>query len=54
MFVHGLLDPAPDTALMGFFGDAFQIITISAAGLFAVAIFMVVWLCLFEGKYPGD
>ena len=49
MFFQGLLDPAPDAALMGFFGDAFQIITISAAGLFAVAILIVVWLCVFEG-----
>ena len=54
MFVHGLLDPAPDTALMGFFGEAFQVMTISAAGLFAAAVFIVAWMCIFEGKYPRD
>jgi hypothetical protein len=54
MFFQGLLNPAPDAALMGFFGEAFQIMSVSAAGLFAVAVFIVVWLCLFEGKYPRD
>lgn len=54
MFFQGFLDPAQDAALMGFFGEAFQIMTISAAGLFAVAVFIVVWMCFFEGKYPRD
>ena len=54
MFFQGFLDPAPDAALMGFFGEAFQVLTISAAGLFAVAVFIVIWMCFFEGKYPRD
>jgi hypothetical protein len=54
MFFQGLLEPTPDAALMGFFGEAFQVLTISAAGLFTVAIAIVVWLCISEGKYPKN
>jgi hypothetical protein len=54
MFFQGLLEPNPDVALMGFLGEAFQVLTISAAGLFTVAVFIVIWMCLFEGKYPRD
>jgi len=40
----------PNTELMGFMGSLFQIITFSAAALFALALVVIVWLCFTESK----
>jgi hypothetical protein len=44
----------PNTELMGFVGSLFQIITFSAAALFAFALIVIVWLCFTEPKKPEN
>jgi hypothetical protein len=44
----------PNSELMGFMGSVFQIITFSAAALFALALVVIVWLCFAEPKKPEN
>jgi len=40
------------STLMGFLEGAAEIMLIGLSGLFAAALFVVIWLCLFEPKNP--
>jgi hypothetical protein len=44
----------PNSEMMGFMGSVFQIITFSAAALFALALVVIVWLCFAEPKKPEN
>ena len=44
----------PNTELMGLMGSVFQIITFSAAALLVLVLFVILWLCFYEPKHPGD
>jgi hypothetical protein len=44
----------PNAELMGFMGSVFQVITFSAAALFALALVVILWLCFTEPKKPED
>jgi disulfide bond formation protein DsbB len=44
----------PNTELMSFMGSLFQMITFSAAALFALALVVIVWLCFKETKKPEN
>lgn len=44
----------PDATLMGMLGSAFRIVSFSAIALFAVALVVVLWLCIFEPKNPKN
>ncbi len=44
----------PNTELMSFMGSLFQIITFSAAALFALALLVIVWLCFTGTKKPEN
>lgn len=44
----------PNTELMSFMGSLFQMITFSAAALFALAVVVIVWLRFTEMKKPEN
>lgn len=44
----------PNSELMGIVGSVFQIITFSAGALLVLVLFIILWLCFYKPKHPGD